>query len=64
MDKENSKLIVRMDRSGGKIYEINYNKRDDKFVINTGDKNLMQAVAEFNFHRDFNKLYTGLFKFS
>jgi hypothetical protein len=61
MDKENSKLIIRVDR--GKVFEINYNKRDDKFMVYSGDKILIQTVAEFNFHRDVNKLYSNLVKF-
>jgi uncharacterized protein YoxC len=62
IDKENSRLVVRVDRS--KIYEISYSKRDDKFMINSNDKMLIQAIAEFNFHRDLSKLYTSLLKFS
>jgi hypothetical protein len=53
-----------VDRNGGKAYEINYIKKDDKFTISSNDKNIIQAIAEFNFHRDLNKLYSNLMKFT
>jgi hypothetical protein len=62
VDKENSRLIVRIDRN--KVFEIEYNKRDDKFAINSNDKMLIQTIVEFNFQRDLNKLYSSLLKFS
>lgn len=43
VDKENSKLIVRIDR--GRVFEINYNKRDDKFMVYSGDKSLIQTIS-------------------
>lgn len=56
---------MRIDKNGGRYnYEIVYNKKDDKFGINSMEKNVSLAVGEFNFHRNLGRLYDDLYKFS
>lgn len=39
-------------------------RKDDRFTTSSNDKSVIQVIAEFNFHRDLNKLYRNLLRFS
>lgn len=62
IDRNSGKILMKSDQNGGTIFEVAYNRRDDRFTAaNNGDnKAFVQIVAEFNFHRDLSKLYSQL----
>lgn len=53
-------MTLKIDPARGKVFEVFYNRKEDKFWCSDSRRLVGQLVKEFNFHRNIRKLYEQL----